>query len=683
MIDPLYIWLTPYLAAGIMAITWVMGIRKESFYSWLSVLSILVSAIIATILTPKVYHGDIIYTVHSWMPDIGVNVGTYMDGLGAFMSLVVAWLSFLIAVYSTKYMEGDWGFQRYFFFFTFFVGSMLLLVLADNLVLLFIGWEGTGLASYALIGHWYTDDEDTWVGDPGRKALGTNMYFEPSHSGVRAILFTKIGDIGMLIGMAGIFALTGTLSIPQISNLASQSDGWMATLANMKILTAFLVVFSLGALAKSAQFPFQEWLVTAMTGPTPVSALIHAATMVKAGVYFMLRFAPIFAVGAANLGGAVLDAVTSYFWIIALLGGITAFMMATMAIVSRELKLILAFSTASQLGYMFLGVGAAGYLLKGAEAGTSNTLSLVYEGIAASASHLMSHAVFKAALFLIAGWAIHAVHSRFIDDMGNFAKYMKISMISMWLAGLSLAGIPPFSGFWSKEGVLHTAHLAGLENLWLLGVITAGITAFYITRATVRVFHIKPYHRHEEEHHLHEAPLTMLLPYFILALTALVIGLAWPLGFSEKVAELLGHTLAMPSAELPSVEFTGITLEIVGYALLMVLFAIVLYLAFKPDFVGLLQKSTTARILHDFLYDRWYINALIYIFIVGGFAGLVEIMGWINGVIDAFYHVAIPVVLIAGSQAFRGLHRGRTDLYLTFYAYFIGVALLVLYFLWG
>ncbi len=671
MIDPIWIWLTPYLGALLLALLWVSGYRREGVYGTVSVLSILVSALISTVLTPKVLGGSLIYTKHEWLPSLGINFGTYMDGLGAFMALVVSWLSFLIAVYSTEYMKGDWGVQRYFFFFTFFVGSMLLLVLADNLVLMFIGWEGTGLASYALIGHWYTDEEETWVGDPGRTVLGTPMYFEPSHSGVRAILFTRVGDIGMIIGMALFYMITGTFSIPEIADTAS---GWMGYLASKGVLTTALLVFSLGALAKSAQFPFQEWLVTAMTGPTPVSALIHAATMVKAGVYFMLRFAPIFYNGAMALGGTALQATHDYFNIIAILGGVTAFMMATMALVSRELKLIFAYSTASQLGYMFLGVGAAGLLAH---------KELAYEGVIASASHLMSHAVFKAALFLIAGWAIHAVHSRFIDHMGNFAKYMKITAISIWLAGLSLSGLPPFSGFWSKEGIIHATHLAGLENLWFLAVFTAGLTGFYTTRAIIRVFHMPPY---EEPHHhaeLHEAPPRMLWPYTILAVAALVIGIVWPLGFGKDFYELASNTLGIEEHVRYTFEFTATTAGIVAWVLVMVLSVPALYLALKIDFVGILKKSQTARVLHGFLYDRWYINALIYIVIVGGFIVIVQALGFVDSVIDGFYHVGIPVAFILFSKGFRSLHRGRPDLYLAYYAYGAGLLILLLYLLWG
>ncbi len=671
MIDPIWIWLTPYLGALALAILWISGVRDERIYGGTAVGSILISALVATILTPTVYHGHLIYTKYSWLPSLGINFGTYMDGLGAFMALVVSWLSLLIAIYSTEYMKGDWGVQRYFFFFTFFVGSMLLLVLADNLVLMFIGWEGTGLASYALIGHWYTDEEETWVGDPGRKALGTPMYFEPSHSGVRAILFTRVGDIGMIIGMALFYMITGTFNIPQISETAT---GWMSFLASKGVLTAALLVFSLGALAKSAQFPFHEWLVTAMTGPTPVSALIHAATMVKAGVYFMLRFSPIFYNGAEQLGGVALAATEHYFNIIALLGGVTAFMMATMALVSRELKLIFAFSTASQLGYMFLGVGAAGLLAQ---------KEMAYEGIAASAAHLMSHAIFKAALFLIAGWAIHAVHSRFIDNMGNFSKYMKITTLSIWLAGLSLAGLPPFSGFWSKEGVIHAAQAAHLENLWFLAVFTAGLTGFYTTRAIIRVFHMPPYEPPHHEAELHEAPPRMLWPYTILAFAALIIGLVWPFGFGANFSNLISKTLGFEEPVKLAVEFNATTYGIITWVLAMVLLVPALYLVMKVDFVSILKTSKTARILHDFLYDRWYINAVIYIIIVGGFIGAIDLLGYVDGFIDAFYHIGIPIAFILVSKGFRSMHKGRPDLYLAYYAYGIGLLLLMLYLIWG
>jgi len=670
------IWGIPYLGAAILAILFFVGVRNEKIYSWGAVTSIGLGALVAVYALYKVLKEGPIYGASNtnWVPWLNIKIGVYLDGLGAIMAVIVSVLSFLIAVYSVEYMRGDWGVQRYFFFFTFFVASMLLLVTADNLVLMFIGWEGTGLASYALIGHWYTDEEEYWVGVPGRKALGVPMYFEPSHSGVRALMFTRIGDIGLLIGMSAIYLLTHTFSIP----LLAANTHWIVELATKGSLTALLIVFSMGALAKSAQFPFQEWLVTAMTGPTPVSALIHAATMVKAGVYFMLRMTPIFLLGVAA-GHAVAAQLQSYFYIMAGLGAITAFMMATMALVSNELKLILAYSTASQLGYMFLGVAAAGYVVSKADEAAAL-------GVAAGLSHLMSHAIFKAALFLIAGWLIHVAHSRFIDHMGNYAKYMKLTALSMWLAGLSLMAIPPLSGFFSKELTLKSAEEAGLVWDWALGALTAGLTAAYTLRMILRVMHLPP--KKEAHGHPHEAPPLMLIPYLLLSLTALVLGLAWVWvypGLAKGISETLAvqvpldevkqaFTIAVTSAKtLGTLTWVGVNLAVVWY----------LYVPAKIDFDRILERNTIARAIHDFLFDRWYINSLIYIFIVGGFAGLSLILAGFNNILDIAYHMALPALFVLTAAGIRSLHRGKTDYYLMLYLYFAALVLLYLYIAWG
>ena len=675
------IWGIPYLGAAILAILYYLGVKREGIYSWGSVLSIGLAALVAVDALYKVLSTGPIYGQSNvpWITWLNINVGVYLDGLGAFMAVIVSVLSFLIAVYSVEYMRGDWGVQRYFFFFTFFVASMLLLVTADNLVLMFIGWEGTGLASYALIGHWYTDEEDKWVGKPGRKALGIPMYFTPSHSGVRALMFTRLGDIGMMIGMAVLYLLTGTFSIPELAALAAHG-GWMATLASKGVLTAVLVVFTLGALAKSAQFPFQEWLVTAMTGPTPVSALIHAATMVKAGVYFMLRMAPVFLLGAAA-GAAISGAVAKYFVIIAVLGGITAFMMATMALVSDELKLILAYSTASQLGYMFVGVAAAGALIAVKQGAIAEASGL---GVIAGLSHLMSHAIFKAALFLIAGWLIHAAHSRFINEMGNYAKYMKLTALSLWLAGLSLMAIPPLSGFFSKELTLKSAEEAHLSGVLALGVLTAGLTAAYTLRMILRVLHLPP--RRPGHGHPHEAPPLMLVPYLLLSLTALFLGLIWA-WFARDIAKAVSETLAVgvtsnEALDILKISFNEVTYTTLGWVLLSMVVVYLLYMAWKVDFESLIQKSAAARAIHGFLYDRWYINSIIYIIIVGGFAGLSIILAGINHIIDLAYHAAIPALFALGAAGLRVLHRGRSDYYLMLYIYFASIIMLFVYLAW-
>ncbi len=670
------IWLIPYLGSFILSITWVSGIKDERVYGVVSVLSILGSAILSTIAAYKVFIDGIIYSKASmeWFPWLGVTIGTYIDGLGAVMALVVSWLSFLIAVYSIKYMEGDWGFPRYFIIFTFFVASMQLVVLADNLILLFIGWEGTGLASYALIGHWYTDEEDKWVGVPGRKALGKPMYFEPSHSAVRAVLFTRVGDIGLVIGIAALYITSGTLVIPE---LASTATGWLAELSAKGILPAILLVFTLGALAKSAQFPFHEWLVTAMTGPTPVSALIHAATMVKAGVYFMLRFAPILAAGAITLGApAVIEELRSYFIVIAGLGAITAFALATMALVSNELKLILAYSTASQLGYMFVAAASAGLLL--GVAGVEEIASSVMAGL----SHLVSHAVFKASLFLIAGWLIHVAHSRFIDRMGGYARYMRMTAISLWLAGLSLAGIPPLSGFFSKELVIHYAEEAGVSWILFLAIVTAGLTAGYTIRMILRIMHLKPYEEVSYIEGAHEAPRLMLVPYLVLAVISLLLGVGWgyTAGVLSKASEL---TIGLLEKAKLSVTFTGVTVIVMMLVFGSITGVYYLYYIARVDFRSLLSRSSLARILHDFLFDRWYINSIYYIVIVGAFSYAVYAMYALDGIIDALYHAGIPFIGALGAVGLRILHRGRTDYYLAVYTYFVSLALLLIYLFWG
>ncbi|MEB3773677.1 MAG: NADH-quinone oxidoreductase subunit L [Desulfurococcales archaeon] len=666
-------WLAPYIGAFILALAYVAGSRNDKLFAGVSLASILASAIVSTMAASRVLGGEAIYAKASgyWFPWIKVTLGTYIDGLSAVMALVVSWLSFLIALYSVKYMEGDWGFHRYFFFITFFVGSMQLVVLADNLLLLFIGWEGTGLASYALIGHWYTDEEEYWVGVPGRRALGQPMYFEPSHSGVRAILFTRIGDIGLLVGTAILYLTAGTIVLPE---LAQNASTWMAALAAKGILASVLLIFTLGALGKSAQFPFHEWLVTAMTGPTPVSALIHAATMVKAGVYFMLRFAPLFIAGALAGGGIVMEQSLDYFTIILALGAVTAFMMATMALVSNELKLILAYSTASQLGYMFIAAAAAGVIAYHGE--VEAALASVMAGL----SHLVSHAVFKAALFLVAGWLIHVAHSRFIDPMGRYAKYMKLTALSLWLAGLSLAGVPPFSGFFSKELVIHYAEEAGIEPVLWLAVITAGLTAAYTLRMILRIMHLPPVeeaHGHEP----HEAHPLMLGPYLILALASLVLGLAWGSvsGVLSRASEV---TLAIAESLSLAVKFTGLTYVVTGLVAVSLVVVAFLYMVARVDFRGLIARSGVARAIHDFLYDRWYINSIYYIIFVGGFAYIALSLYYVDGIIDLIYHGVLPAIGVLGAGALRVLHRGRTDYYLTLYIYFASLALLLVYLYW-
>lgn len=623
-------WQIPYIGA----ILALLLNRAGKLRDVIAMLAIFGAAISSTFtLQEALASGQAIHISFPWIKSLGITFGVYVDSLAAVMALIVAWLSFLIAVYSLKYMEGDPGLTRYWFFFDFFVGSMLLLVLADNLVLMFLGWEGTGLASYALIGHWYTDEDERCVGDIGRKALGVPMWFPPSHSGLRAIVFTRLGDVGFIAGIGAIYYFTHTFSIPLIAEKVGE---WAGPLAHAGLLFPFLLIFSLGAFAKSAQFPFHEWLVTAMTGPTSVSALIHAATMVKAGVYFLLRFSPIFVLAAQEIPVAE-PQIQAFFTTVALIGGFTAFFMATQALVSRELKLILAFSTASQLGYMFLALGAAGLITE------------FPMGFLAGFTHLMSHAIFKASLFLVAGAVIHIVHSRFIDDMGGLWKYAKWSFLSMSLAALSLMGMPPFMGFWSKDMIIEVAKESGVFLGYAFGVITAALTAFYSTRMVMRTFLYEKSENvlhAEEHHHLHEAHYLMLIPYLALALIAFVVGLVWPIYGSVIMGSMVSNVLGIHEEFHPHVQ---LDIGLLATSLVMVfggmLFAIWFYATPSgKETVRSLRERYWGKVLHDFLYDRWYINSIYYIIIVGGLAWLSRVIFkyFDTLIIDGFYHRFIP-----------------------------------------
>jgi NADH-quinone oxidoreductase subunit L len=639
LVDPIYIWAIPYIGA---VLSLIFSEISKKARNYVAVLSLLFSSIFATItLYEFIISEKPIHTSYVWIKSLGITFGAYMDGLSSFAAFLVSWLCFFIGFYSLKYMEEDPGLTRYWFFFAFFAGSMLTLITADNILFMFVGWEGTGLCSYALIGHWFTDEEERCVGDPGRKALGVSMLFTPSHSGVRALVFTRLGDVGFIAGIAIVYSVLKTFSIPEIVENASE---WIIYLARLGLLLPVLIIFSLGALAKSAQFPFHEWLVTAMTGPTSVSALIHAATMVNAGVYFMLRFSPAiyFSLHGAHeeiLLNVIENDVTVFFTIIATIGAFTAIFMASQAIVARELKLILAFSTASQLGYMFLAVGAAGLCPE------------FINGWLASFNHLMSQAVFKASLFMAAGAIIHTVESRFIDDMGGLFHYMKITFISMLLAAFSLSGVPFFQGFWSKDSVLEAAAESG--NLWLLtlGTLTAAFTSFYSLRLILRVFtglKSEKVKHLEHIHHIHEAHPVMLMPYLILAMAAFIIGLIWPIYGPEINSSIVKYVLGIEEHYIiheihlnPLLTTASIAMVTIGFSS-----SLSIYKVFKIDTSSVLKRSSIARLIHGLLYDRYYINPIYYRVLVNGFRGIsLMVFKWFDKlVIDDLYHKLIPLM---------------------------------------
>jgi NADH-quinone oxidoreductase subunit L len=416
------------------------------------------------------------------------------DGLAVFLAVVATTIGSLAVIFSIDYMRGEKQLGRYYSYVLFFIGAMVGLVLSSNLLLVFVFWEITALCSYALIS-FYNDDP---------KAVA---------AGIKALIITQVGGIGLLAGALFLFAYQGSYDVPTFLAGAGKLP------ANVLALMAF--GFLVAAAAKSAQFPFQTWLPDAMEAPTPVSALIHAATMVNAGVYLLARFYPAF------------EAVPYWKMAVVAVGAITALMAAVMAIVSNDLKRVLAYSTVSQLGYMVYAIGAG--------------------GVFASQFHLLSHAVFKALLFLSAGAVIHAVHTRDMREMGGLGRQMPLVRVVMTIGGLALAGIPVLNGFWSKELVLEAGHEGGPLWAWLFMLAGAGLTALYTFRFLAMVFSGEP----RGGKHVHDAGLAMKIALVPLALGTLTTWLA-----AGEFAHFLGK--ALPGGH--EVEGTGALLTRIATA---------------------------------------------------------------------------------------------------------------------
>ncbi len=548
-----------------------------------------------------------------WISGLNLTVGVLTDPYTAILTNVVAWVSFLIMVYSLEYMKEDGGANRYFFFVSLFVGSMQLIVLSDNLLSLFVGWEMVGLCSYALIGHFWKDETKDWVGTPGDKALGEDQAYSPSHAGMKAFVMTRVGDVAMLAGILILFYYAGTFNYYQ---LAANHNSWFQGLSHAGLLVPVALLIFGGAVGKSAQFPLHEWLPDAMAGPAPVSALIHAATMVKAGVVLVARIAPIFyfiALANPSLG---LASVQPFFLTVAWIGAFTAVLAASQALVGFELKKILAYSTISQIGYMMLAVGVAGLSVDFAQ------------GLAAGLYQLMSHAIFKACLFLTAGALIHASDSKYISEMGGMRDRMKLTFAAFLIAVASLSGIPPFSGFWSKDAVLGAAWGAGQYALFAVGALTAGLTAFYSFRMLGLVFFGGRSKRLEEVegsgHYVHEPSPIMWIPYGILAGATVVIGLGALVGLAvpafnveatlDSAATSYIQTF-FPSQALPLSQagFNAAASGIVGLFVAIGFFlAAAIYLLRRASASRFVGATGFMHGLYVFLENRWYINAIYY-----------------------------------------------------------------------
>jgi NADH-quinone oxidoreductase subunit L len=642
-----------------------------------------------------------------WISGLGLTVGVLTDAYTAILTNVVAWVSFLIVFYSLEYMRDDGGHNRYFFFITLFIGSMQLIVLSDNLLSLFIGWEMVGLCSYALIGHYWKDETKDWVGTPGERALGEEQAYSPSQAGMKAFVMTRVGDVAMLAGILILFYYSKTFNYYR---LAADQHSWFQNLYSQGLLVPVALLIFGGAVGKSAQFPLHEWLPDAMAGPAPVSALIHAATMVKAGVVLVARIAPIFyfiALGSAAYG---VGAVQPFFMTVAWIGAFTAVLAASQAMVGFELKKILAYSTISQIGYMMLAVGVAGL---------STNFSL---GLSAALYQLLSHAIFKACLFLAAGALIHASDSKYISDMGGMRDRMKLTFAAFLIAVASLSGIPPFSGFWSKDAVLGAAWGAGQYALFTVGALTAGLTAFYSFRMLGLVFLGDRSKRLAEVegqgHHIHEPSPMMWIPYSVLAALTVIIGLAALAGEAIPALNVDAALQSAASNYLRSLFPTavlaapsgGIDVAPVSITLLIVIIgflaAFVFYLGRRMDPSRIVGQTGFMHGLYNFLEKRWYINAVYYkVFVnaplaasrwlsdtfdyrglfrvndVGSVLGvyLSSAANWIDvNIVDAVAN-GFSSVGQGLSRAFRRIQTGIVEQYVQVFA--VGIILLVVLFL--
>jgi len=393
---------------------------------------------------------------------LDLSFGLLLDSLTAMMLVVVTFVSLLVQVFSIGYMHGDKRIGWFYACLSMFTASMLILVFSPNYLQMYMAWEGVGLFSYLLVGFWFEK----------RSA---------SNAAKKAFMVTRVGDLGFGIALILLFLTAGTLDMDKIFAMQFAPEA----------ASAIAILMFFGAIGKSAQFPLHVWLPDAMEGPTPVSALIHAATMVAAGVFLVARSYPLFEQGPAAMQ------------FVAVTGTITAFMAATIALTATDIKKILAYSTVSQLGYMMMGLGVGAF--------------------AAGTFHLMNHAFFKALLFLGAGSVIHAVHSQEIFDMGGLFRKMKITAVTFLIGGLALAGVPPLSGFWSKDEILLGAYQGGHTAIFAIGLLTALLTAFYTFRLIFVVFFGPPRGHHAD--HVHESPAVMAIPLVLLAVLALSSGL--------------------------------------------------------------------------------------------------------------------------------------------------------------
>jgi len=572
----------------------------------------------------------VVLTYFSWITTGNLNI-TYsfvVDPLSLVMVLVVTGVGFLIHVYSIGYMHGDKGFAKFFAFLNLFIFAMLNLVIADNFLLIFLGWEGVGLCSYLLIGFWY---EKKFTGDAAKKAFIVN----------------RIGDFGFMLAMFLVYMNFGTLNI---STFLGSIEGRQI---NDALLIAIALLFFVGATGKSAQIPLFVWLPDAMAGPTPVSALIHAATMVTAGIYLIARCSILYSLSPAASN------------IILLIGIATALISATIALKQNDIKKILAYSTVSQLGFMFIALGTNSY--------------------AVAVFHLVTHAFFKALMFLGSGSVIHGMHEeQDVTKMGGLKNKMKVTYITFFIGALAISGIPPLSGFFSKDEILwKTFENAGIFS-YAIVLITAALTAFYMFRLVGLTFYGKP--KYDENHlHPHESPKVMTVPLIILAVLSAVggfIGLPHYLGVPNLFDHWLEPVFKSANAITESYRHTGehpIAIELVFVLISVIVASVSIFISFRK--FSKQEKFEEEKGFGKVLENKYYLDEIYDAAIVNPIQKTSEKFLWnifdikiidgaVNGIAKYFSRL--------GSE-WRKLQTGVIQDYATFAI--AGIVLIIAYFI--
>jgi NADH-quinone oxidoreductase subunit L len=553
------VWLIPALPLGAFLVNGIFGRRWLGHLTGvIASVAVGVSALLAIGVFLEVLGGktQTVVPLYRWIGvgDFSVNVSALVDPLSSTMLLVVTVVSFLIFVYANGYMEHDAGFYRFFTWLSLFVFAMLILVMADNYLLMFVGWEGVGLCSYLLIGFWFERPE-------------------PYFAAKKAFVMNRIGDWGYTIGIITIFLVFGSMNFLDVFKRLEESAPAQAT------LTLICIALFFGATGKSAQLPLYSWLPDAMEGPTPVSALIHAATMVTSGVYLVARSMPLF----EGAGPSLL--------IVGAVGAITAIFAATIALVQFDIKRVMAYSTVSQLGYMFLALGVGAPV--------------------AAIFHLATHAFFKALLFLGSGSVIHGLAGeQDMRKMGGLRRKMPITFWTMLIAGGALAALPPLAGFWSKDEILGGAFAGGQLVLYAIGIVTAVLTAFYVTRALWMTFYGEPRDHHLFDH-AHESPRVMTLPLIALgvgsAVLGIVIGFPPEQGFIHRflapVVEAAG--IAEREPELATILVLAAVSVLAG--LIGIAVGVSMYVRHRPDPAALTRATGP---VYRILVNKYYVDEL-------------------------------------------------------------------------